>query len=251
MIVKPITMAVMKPPQDDLLIKIKRARLHLREGDVVAVTSKVVSIWEGRCISETQTTKDELVKKEAALYLERKHTPGGHALHTITKGIFMRSAGVDASNGNGYFILWPKNPQKSVDGLLRWFKKEYKIKNLGLVITDSRSIPLRRGAIGFALAYAGFAPIYDYRGKPDIFGRKLKVSQANIADALAAAAVLVMGEGNEQTPLAIIRGAPHIQELRTKNLKRTTKHNSLIVPFNEDVYKPFLKSVYWKKGGGF
>jgi len=87
-------------------------------------------------------------------------------------------------------------------------KQKYSVKYLGILITDSRTIPLRAGITGVALGYAGFRGIKDYRGRPDIFGRKFKVSRVNVADSLATVAVFVMGEGNEQQPLAIIKKAP-------------------------------------------
>jgi F420-0:gamma-glutamyl ligase len=247
--IHPIKLAVLKAPQDDLLQKILKSKLTLKEGDIVAVTSKVVSIHEGRCVKASTKGhhgKDVFSKKESEFYLERKYVPGRHAFHTITKGVLIRSAGIDESNGNGYYILWPKDPQASANVLLQWFKKEYKIKKLGLVITDSWSVPLRRGAIGFALAAAGFEPIFDYRGLPDIFGRKLKFSQANVADALAASAVLTMGEGKEQTPLAIIQNAPNVWANKRVHNKTYT---SFQVPLKEDIFYPFFAKQPWKKGG--
>ncbi|HET8575183.1 MAG TPA: coenzyme F420-0:L-glutamate ligase [Candidatus Paceibacterota bacterium] len=78
---------------------------------------------------------------------------------------------------------------------------------MGILITDSRSIPLREGTIGRALGFSGFEPLKSYVGKKDLFGRKTRVTKSNLADALAAAAVMEMGEGDEQTPLAVIKDA--------------------------------------------
>lgn len=242
----PVKIELIRPPQDDLLAKIKKAGIRPKEGDIVAITSKVVSIWQGRCILQSSVRdKDTLIKKEADLYLERKYVPGRHVLHTIKNGALVASAGIDMSNAGGYYILWPREPQKTAAKLLRWFKKTYRLKRFGLIITDSRSMPLRRGVVGFALAWAGFEPLYDYRGRKDIFGRKFAMSQQNLADALAAASVLVMGEGKEQTPLAIIRGAPRVQPPQ----KKRGKYKSLIVPMREDIFAPFLKKARWRMGG--
>ncbi len=79
---------------------------------------------------------------------------------------------------------------------------------LGVIITDSRISPMRVGVTGFALGYTGFRGVRDYRGKKDLFGRKLKVTMTDVADSLATAATLVMGEGAERQPLAIIEDAP-------------------------------------------
>jgi len=76
-----------------------------------------------------------------------------------------------------------------------------------VLITDSRVSPLRQGVFGMALGYSGFKGLRDYRGKPDIFGRTLKVTQVGVADSLATSAALVMGEGKEQQPLAVIEDA--------------------------------------------
>jgi len=246
MIVSPIKISVLCPPQDDLFSKIKASSFRPKNGDIVAVSSKVVSIHEGRSVSKDATDKDALAKKESSLYLERKYVPGGHALHTITNGVLIRSAGIDESNGDGYFILWPKNPTRSAEIIRKFIIKTYKLKKVGVIITDSISTPLRRGAIGFALAWAGFDPLYDYRGSKDLFGRSFKFEQANLADALAASAVLVMGEGKEQTPLAIMRDVPAVV---WKTRHTGLGWSSFVVPFKEDLFAPFLTKAKWKRGG--
>ncbi|MCX6819858.1 MAG: coenzyme F420-0:L-glutamate ligase [Candidatus Adlerbacteria bacterium] len=154
------------------------------------------------------------------------------------------SAGIDQSNGNGYYIVWPKDPFASAARLRTALMKTYKLKKLGIVITDSTSRPLRRGASGFALAWAGFNPVYDYRGTPDIFGRPIKVEQANIVDGLAAAAVLCMGEAGEQTPLALLRDVPKV----VWDAKPAKKDDEFVVPLERDLYAPFFKNAPWRKG---
>ena len=244
--VTPIKLGKLVPPQDDLLKKIIAAKPKIKEHDVIVLTSKVVSIWQGRCIEIDSADKDDLARIESEQYIKRDILPGGNRFFTIKEGFLISSAGIDESNANGYYILWPKDLQKTAQKLLIWFKKEYKKKNLYLIITDSHSIPLRRGAIGFTIAWAGFNPIYDYRGQKDIFNRPFKFVQTNIADSLAAAATLVMGEGAEQTPLAIISGAPYIR----KNIKKSRKKfSSFQVPIKEDVYRLFLENENWKQGG--
>jgi dihydrofolate synthase / folylpolyglutamate synthase len=238
----PIKTSILRPPQDDLLTKIKKSRLQLREGDVVALTSKVVSIWQGRCVPQEGTDKHALAKKEADYYAMRR-TAGGNFLLTIKNNVLIASAGIDASNADGYYILWPRNLKKTAEELLRWFKKTYRKKQLGLIITDSHMVPFRRGVVGVAISWAGFEPLHDYRKTKDIFGRKFRVSQVNIPDALATAAVYAMGEGREQTPLAVIRKAPHIRPPR----KRHGKYESFNIPFKEDLFAPFLKSVRWRR----
>lgn len=229
------------PPKDDLWDLLSTIK-SLKENSVVAVTSKVVSIGEGRCIPVQNTTKDEVAIQEADLYLPRESSPGGWILHTIKNNMLVASSGVDESNGAEYLILWPKDPLLSAKRIRSFLRKKFNVKNLGIIITDSRLVPLRRGVVGIAIAYFGFNPIKDYRGTSDLFGRKFIMETSNLPDSLASAAVLVMGEGAESQPLAVISGIPNI-EFTTKT------DNSLEIAEAEDMFYPFLSSVRWKKGG--
>lgn len=233
----------MMPPRDDLLAKMERVNLDLTEGDVVVVASKVVSIWQGRSVEvKDGVSKDDLAKQEADKYLEREHVPGNLILHTMKENMLVSSAGIDRSNGNGYYILWPTEPDRAAHEILRWLKERYKKRRVGVIIADSKSMPLRRGAMGFALGFAGISPLKDYRGMRDIFGDELERTVSNVADAVAAAAVLVMGEGSEQTPVARVRGLDGLFDEETEEAFR--------VPIDEDVFSPFIKNVPWRYGHG-
>lgn len=238
----------MVPPQDDVIAKILASKIIWKEGDILAISSKVVSIDEGRCIPADKAEKNDLIKQEAQLYTQPKHTERWGYLFTITHGILGGSAGIDLSNGADHFILWPKNPMASAERIRKELMKIFKLKKFGVVITDSTSRPLRRGAMGMALAWAGFEPLYDYRGTKDIFGRAIRVEQANLVDGLAAAAVLVMGEGAEQTPIALMRGVP---EKVWKG--RVTKRgwSKFVVPLKDDLFAAFFETAKWKKGGAY
>lgn len=229
------------PPKDnlwDLLSVIK----SLKENSVVAVTSKVVAIGEGRCIPMGKISKDEIAINEADKYLPREDSPGGWILHTIKNNMLIASSGVDESNGNDYYILWPRDPYLSAKKIWQFLRKKFKIKNLGVIITDSRLVPLRRGVVGIAVAFHGFKPIKDYRGKKDLFGREFVMETSNLPDSLASVAVLEMGEGAESQPIAIISDIYYIEF--------TTKlDNSLEIAEKEDMFSPFLSSVKWLKGG--
>lgn len=238
--VTPYKLRPLLPPKDDLRSAIRSSTLTLKEGDVLVLSSKVISISEGQCISMENVRKEDLILKEAEWYI-RTPKSAYRKLFTIKGGSFVGGAGIDESNGNGHYILYPKNPRKSAAALLAWFKKMYRVKKLGLIIADSMSIPLRRGAIGFALAHVGFAPLKDYRGKKDIFGRLFKFEVANIADALATSAVLTMGEGSEQTPLAVIRNAP-------VQFGKSRMKEPLAVDPKDDLFAPLFFSKRWKKG---
>lgn len=238
----PIVTGLMIPPKDDLCEKIARADVVLQEYDVVAVSSKVVAIDEGRCTKKSESVgREVLAKREADAFIERAESPGGHTLITRMGSAFVGFSGVDPLGE--YYVLWPSEPQKSAERLLSWLKKQYGISHLGLVITDSHSVPLRRGVIGFAIAWAGFQPLVDSGKTEDFFGGVTTGTTINLPDSLAAAANLVMGEGNEQTPLAIIRGAPYIQNPLPP---RRGKEGAFEVLPEEDIYAPFFKQAPWK-----
>lgn len=248
MIITPIKTRKLIPPKDDLSEVLDESITSLEENSILAISSKIVSIGEGRCIPlEAITDKDALIKQEADLYLSRDYVPGKWLMHTVTNNLMIGTAGIDESNANGHYILWPKNPKNSAKRIYAFLTQKFGIKNLGIIITDSHSIPLRRGVVGISLAHYGFDPLLDYRGKEDLFGRELHVSQTNFADGLAAAAVVSMGEGDEQTPLVLLTDIPHI----TFTTKRTSykKFSSLEVPMEEDLYKPIFTFLPWEKGG--
>lgn len=230
------------PPKDDLWDLLSSIK-SLDENSIVAVTSKVVSIAEGRCIPSDQVKdKDKLAISEADKYIPRGLSPNKQILHTIKNNLFVASAGIDESNAAGFYILWPKNPQKSVKRIWQFLRRKFKKKNLGVIVTDSRLIPLRKGVVGLCLGHFGFKPVRDYIGKKDLFGRKFTMETSNISDSLATAAVLEMGEGSEQTPIAIISDIPYIEF--------TNRFINLEIPEKEDMFYPLFSSVSWRKGGG-
>ena len=243
MLIYPYKLRILIPPKDDLLSAIKNSQLALREGDIVAISSKVVSIWEGACVLIDSTEKKSLVISEAEWYRHIPRAPH-KKLFTIARGVITGSSGIDESNGDGHYVLYPKDPFKSASRLRIWLQKTYHVKKFGVIITDSKSDLLRRGAIGFALAWDGIDPLRDYRGELDLFGRPIRVELANLIDALAASAGLSMGEVAERTPLVVIRNAPNIV---LKN--RSKKLDQLIVLPEEDIFSPVVFRPRWKRGG--
>lgn len=201
--VQPITTRIFKEGED--LVRFITAYLpRVKENSIIAVTSKIVALAEGRAaIIKNGKTKEKLIRGESEFAVPTKHV-----WLTITDGMFMASAGIDESNGNGKLILLPKDSFRSAQALRKKLRSRYRVNRLGILITDSRTAPLRAGVTGAAVGYAGFRGVKDYRGTRDIFGREFKFSQTNIADCLAAAAVVVMGEGNEQRPLALLEETP-------------------------------------------
>ncbi len=190
----------------------------VESGDVVSISSKVISYCEGRVVnlSDVEPSENalelsrickldpklcELIIKEADEILG---CVDGFVL-TLKFGMLCPNAGIDTSNApEGFAVLYPENPKKSAD-LLRKYLERY-VNDVGVVITDSRILPLRRGVCGIALAYSGFKALVDERGKSDIFGKPLKSTFRNLADMIACASQLLMGESSELTPVVILRG---------------------------------------------
>lgn len=243
MLVTSYRLRTLIPPQDSLKDAILESALSLEEGDIVAISSKVVSIGEGRCLPVHSADKEKLVKDEADWYL-KPVASRWRRMFTIARGALIGSSGIDESNASGHYVLFPEDPFNSARELRALLMEEYSIKRLAVIITDSTSVPLRRGAVGFALAWDGIDPLRDYRGTKDLFGRTIEIEMANLIDSLAAAAVFEMGEGSEQTPIAIIRDAKNVKfENRSENA------DQLIVTPEDDLFAPLIWRGEWKKGG--
>lgn len=215
----------------------------LNEQSVVAVTSKVVSICEEQIVKIGSIEKEKLIEHEADYFLPPEKSKYNITL-TIKNNILIPTAGIDESNGAGYYILWPKNAQRSANRIRNYLVKKYNLRHLGVIITDSKTTPLRWGTTGIAIAYAGFMALNDYIGKPDIFNYELRVTKANIADGLAAVAVVTMGEGQEQTPLAIIEDVPFVRFQARNPTKKELEE--LKINREDDLYAPLLNTANWQ-----
>lgn len=204
----------------------------LSEQSVLVVTSKIVALSERRTAPiGTEQDKEALIRKESDRALKTKYV-----WLTVKDGMLMASAGIDESNANGKLILLPKKSFETARLLRKKLRQKYRIAQLGVLITDSRTVPFRAGVNGVALGYAGFRGVRDYRGTRDLFGRTFRFSRTNIADGLATAAVLVMGEGSEQQPLARIEDAPvaFCESIRKKEL---------FIDIQDDMYRPILSGI--------
>lgn len=202
-------------------------RVH--EHSVVVITSKIAALAEGRTANNISSKeKIRIIRSESEIAIKTKY-----AWLTVKDGAVLPSAGVDESNAQGRLILLPKDSFVVAASVRRALKKKYRLKNLGVLITDSRVLPLRAGVVGIALGYAGFRGVKDYRGASDLFGRKLKMTRVDAADALATAAVFEMGEGSERQPLAIIEHADI--EFRDR-----INHKELRIPLDDDLYRPLF-----------
>ena len=213
----------------------------LPNNSILAITSKIISVSQNRLVPKGD--KKTLIYQEADLVLKTKHNPYDLYL-TLKNNILIPSAGIDESNSQDSYILYPNNIQEVAARLWSYLRQKQAIKNLGIIITDSHTTPLRWGVTGITLGWCGFEPLYSYVGKPDIYNHPLKVTQINLLDALASAAVLVMGEGNEQTPLALIQDAPKITFQDTPPTPEQEK--SITISFEEDLYGPLLQGGEWE-----
>jgi F420-0:gamma-glutamyl ligase len=235
----PIKTRVINPPKDDIYPVIDEFCPILKEKDVFLVTSKILSIHQGLCIPINKIkNKDELIKKEADVYIPRKECPGEKVILTVKNNTLISNAGIDESNANGHYILWPENPEKEAKKICEYLKNKFSLKELAVIITDSHTMPMRYGVMGISIGFYGLNPLKGYKDGKDIFGRKLKVPQSNIVDVLAVMGVVSMGECDEQTPMAIIRGADFVE------FTDEEKYEELLIPIEKDIYYPLLKNFY-------
>ena len=200
---------------------LEAAAIKPLDGDVLAVSSKYAAIATGRIvnIADIQATARarELAKRygiDAAIAQlvidEADHIFGGIELGfllTAKGGVISPNAGLDRSNiPSGQVVLLPRDPFRLAEDIRAALSERFGCR-LGIILTDSWLMPGRYGTTGIALAMAGFRPIKDERGKKDLFGNAMTVTQIGLADALAACAQVVMGERDEATPFALLRGA--------------------------------------------
>jgi F420-0:gamma-glutamyl ligase len=233
MIVRAIQTRVFKK-KEDLVAFVASNIPRLPEGSVLAISSKVAALAEGRVASAKD--KEKLIKVESTW---RRRAFGKWWL-TVRDGVMIVNAGIDDSNGDGSIILLPSDCFGTAKKLRAALMQHYRIRTLGVILTDSRVVPLRMGVTGIAVGYAGFKGTRDYRGKPDIFGRSLTVEQTNVADCLASAAILEMGEGNERQPLALITGAP-------VEFSARTDRREIEIPLAEDMYRSLMSGARLKR----
>lgn len=195
------------------------ADFALADGDILAVSSKYAAISEGRVVELADVAPTPEADSIAARYnmnprlvqlimQESDHIFGGIQLGfllTHTHGIISPNAGLDRSNiPSGKVVLFPKAPYATAATIRRGLRERFGV-DAGVILTDSWLMPGRWGTTGVALACAGFQPLADERGKIDLFGNPMQVTQRGVADSLCVAAQCVMGERDEATPFAVLR----------------------------------------------
>ena len=144
-------------------------------------------------------------------------------------------------------MLWPEKLQQTTNELWQFLREHFEVKELGVIVTDSKTMPLRWGVTGTAIASCGFEVLIDKIGQEDLFGKKLEMTQVNVAEAVGIAAAFEMGEGNEQQPLAIVSEVVQPVVWQDRPPTEQELKNLLIEPA-DDVYAPILMKVQWKKG---
>jgi coenzyme F420-0:L-glutamate ligase/coenzyme F420-1:gamma-L-glutamate ligase len=206
----------------ELAAALARADQSLGDGDVVVIAQKIVSKAEGRLVSPDEVTPSN---KARALAEKTGREPAmaqlildesSHILRATPAAIIacqktghvLANAGIDASNvAGGQVLLWPEDPDASARAI-RAELASLSGARPAVVIADSMGRAWRVGTVGAAIGCAGLTVLDDRRGKgQDLFGRTLQATVIAIADAVAAMAVLAMGEGAEGTPVALVRGA--------------------------------------------
>ena len=195
---------VVNPPKDDIFDIIDG--LEVKNGDIIFITSKILGIHEGRTRKIGEFAKEDLIKEEAERFLPYQNFTGDfHVNLTVNQNVLIPAAGIDESNANGYYIMWPKDMDRLCRNIRQRIIKRTRIRELGVVATDSHTMPLRWGVTGITVGLAGIEPLKDIRGNEDIFGRKMHVTKIDLIDPLVGMAVLLMGEADEKVPIVILR----------------------------------------------
>lgn len=207
-------------PVEVILKSLQEQNLQLEDNDILAITSKIISYAENRVLRLSGVKPSEKAKELAQKFSlqpefaelilrEADKIYGGveKAVLTLKNGILTANAGIDNKNAPvGFAVLWPSNAEKWAMHIREEIKRRIG-KKVAVLIIDSSLIPLRIGTVGLALAVAGFKPIRDCRGEKDIYGKPLVITRHAVADNLASAAHLLMGEAAEQTPIVLIKDA--------------------------------------------
>ena len=197
----------------------------LRDGDILVVTSKVISKAEGRVVS---SSREDAIAAETVRVVARR---GPTTIAQTRHGFVLAAAGVDASNTPaGTVVLLPEDPDESARRLRKALRARLGMA-LGVIVTDTMGRPWRAGQTDTAIGVAGVLPVRDHRGEPDTFGNTLEVTVAAVADEIAAAGDLVKGKAL-RIPVAIVRG---LSALVTESDGPGAR--ALVRPASEDMFR--------------
>lgn len=198
------------------------------------IASKALAYSQGR-LMKVKNKKEfrELIRKEADRVLDE-----GEMVLTMKNKVLIPNAGIDNSNTpKGKVVLWPKAPFPSAGEIRRELMKAYGLKKLGILISDSHCQPLRLGTSGIAIGWAGFEGVQDERGAKDLFGKVMQYTRIAMADDLASAANILMGETDASLPFVIIRNAP------VRFTEKTFSEKDHFLAPEECLYRPLYKDL--------
>lgn len=227
-------------PGDDLAGILTDALTDIAgDGDILAITSKIISKVEGRII-QAADREDAITAETVRLVAQRPHADGRGVTRIVEnrQGLVMAAAGVDASNApEGHVLLLPDDPDRSARELAAILRARLGIR-LGVILTDTIGRPWREGQTDAAIGAAGVVTLHDLAGTTDANGQPLTVTAPAVADELAAAADLVKGKAAAR-PVAIIRGLDHlVTELDAPGAR------SLIRPSERDMFRQGSAEAY-------
>jgi len=238
---------------DVILEALSSQGLEIEDKDLLAITSKAVAVAQKRLVKLSSIDPKEKAKTLAKKYglepsfvevvlQESEKVYGGvtKTLLTLKNNVLVANAGVDRKNApEGYVILWPLNPHESAEKIRREILAKTS-KHVGVLIIDSRITPLRMGTTALAIGISGFKPIKDCRVERDLFSKRICITRHALADDLASAAHLVMGETTARTPAVLLRNAPVA-------LSEEFNPNSMTIPAEQCL---FMQSLWGKASGG-
>jgi coenzyme F420-0:L-glutamate ligase/coenzyme F420-1:gamma-L-glutamate ligase len=235
-------------PVEVILKSLREQNLQLEDNDILVVTSKIMAYAEGRVVKLSDVKPSDRAQELAQQFSLRPEFAelilreadkiyGGveKAVLTLKNGILTANAGIDNKNAPlDYVVLWPSNPQKWARKIREEIKRKTS-KKVAVLIIDSGLVPLRMGTTGLALAVAGFKPVRDCRGEKDIYRKPLVITRHAVADDLASAAHLLMGEVAEKTPVILIKDA------RVDFDDRVYGSADMMMPFKECIFMNAFK----------
>jgi len=233
------------PKSTTLTALLDRTLQEFPERSILIITSKIAALCEGSFLPQDVILKDEAIIASSDYYLPKEKSRYGIPL-TIIDNAFIARAGIDASNTSGHFSLLPKDSYTTARQVRAYLAKRFQITNIGVIIADSHSTPLRRGTLGVAIGWSGFRALKNYENTEDIFGHRFTTHQ-NHVDALATAAALSMGEMNEQTPLCLVTDIPFVTF--HPDSPTPAELTYFKPPLEEDLFAPLLHLKDLKKGG--
>jgi coenzyme F420-0:L-glutamate ligase/coenzyme F420-1:gamma-L-glutamate ligase len=209
----------------DLAALIAEAASGLRDGDILVITSKIVSKAEGRVAA---VPRERAIESETVRVVARR---GATTIAQTRHGLVLAAAGVDESNTRpGTVVLLPEDPDESARRLRKALHGRTG-RTVGVIITDTMGRPWRAGQTDNAIGAAGVVPVLDHRGEADTFGNVLEVTVSAVADEIASAAELVKGK-SRRIPVAVVRGLASLVTEQDGPGART-----LIRPAEEDMFR--------------